>query len=320
MKRSVEKMKGWRGHVQTVWPFLKERVQGVEGPPARWWETEVPNEFGVPVVRAGMASPGRDRSRLVVLLHGMGGSPEAGYCAAAARVFAAMGIATLRLSLRGADGRGGDLHHAGFVDDLGPILSSDPWSQYDHVALMGFSLGGHVSLRAAAEGVNERIRAVVAVSSPLNLKAAQEWIDRPAGWVYREAILGTLRGIYPRLYAGVGGLVEGMPPVSRVQQARTIRAWDALTVVPRFGFADVEEYYRTQSVGPRLATQKVPSLVVVSPEDPMIPADSLRGPLGRASKAVEAWWVEGGGHVYLPEKPGGPWTEKIAHWVEAHLT
>src|SRR5688572_33453680 len=39
----------------------------------------------------------------------------------------------------------------------------------------------------------------------------------------------------------------------RSRRARTLRELDRLTVVPRFGFADPEDYYRRASVGPLLA-------------------------------------------------------------------
>ena len=91
-------------------------------------------------------------------------------------------------------------------------------------------------------------------------------------------------------------------PPSRIEEVTTLREWDALTVVPRFGFDDVDHYYATQSVGPRLARMKTAALVVSSPADPMIPADSLRGALGRASQQVVVRWVRGGGHVFFPPR------------------
>jgi predicted alpha/beta-fold hydrolase len=44
-----------------------------------------------------------------------------------------------------------------------------------------------------------------------------------------------------------------------------------LTVVPRFGFESVEQYYATMSVGPRLSELQVPALLVQSDPDPMVP-------------------------------------------------
>lgn len=284
------------GHFHTIGPVVHQKLVHCPTPAAKRWQTCVANDRGEPILRTGLFRDVEGESRLVVVLHGMGGAVDRSYCEEAARAAERAGLPCFRLSLRGADGMGTDLHHAGFTDDLGPILNTPPFDRFEEIALVGYSLGGHVSLAAAADGVDERLGAVAALCPPLDLEACQEAIDAPRAWVYRTYLLRRLKKTYPRIAR------RGRPttPVERIAEVDTLREWDRLTVVPRFGFRDVDQYYQTQSMGPRLAGLATPSLVVASPGDPMVPAASLRGWLGRASQSVVVRWVRDGGHVFFP--------------------
>ena len=108
-------------------------------------------------------------------------------------------------------------------------------------------------------------------------------------------------------------------PVARVLRARTLREWDSLTVVPRFGFRDTDDYYATASVAPRLGRIDVPALVVASRADPMVPTSSIDA-AAAAAPALDLRWVRGGHvgfpaalHLGLDAPPGlGP---QLAAWL-----
>jgi predicted alpha/beta-fold hydrolase len=63
------------------------------------------------------------------------------------------------------------------------------------------------------------------------------------------------------------------------------------------GFCDAHDYYVNASSGPGLADITVPTLIVHSADDPMVPQDSVRPWLRNASPAVTVEWSEHGGHV-----------------------
>ncbi len=286
------------GHLRTIGPAVTQKLIPQRCPPAKSWRKRIPNERGEAIIHSGLFADVPDSRKLVILLHGMGGTVDRGYCVEAAVAARRVNLPCLRLALRGADGLGRDMHHAGFTDDLQSILELREFDRFEKVALVGYSLGGHVSLSAAVEEIDERLMAVAALCPPLDLRACQEAIDAPRAWLYRQYLLRALKQTYPAIARG--GQV--MVPPTRIDEVSTLREWDALTVVPRFGFDDVDHYYATQSVGPKLATMETAALVVSSPADPMIPADSLRGALGRASQSVAVRWVRDGGHVFFPPR------------------
>ncbi len=310
----------WRGHWQTVGPGLVDDFQepALEATP---WCASVTNERGELIEHSGAYHQGERRDLLVVILHGLGGHVDRGYCLNAAVAADRQGLSTLRLALRGSDGRGADFHHAGLTSDLARVLQAPPLDAYERIALVGYSLGGHVALSAQSRCIDDRLRATVAICPPLDLSEAQRSIDRRRNWIYREYILRALKEMYARLVS----LGCEPTPVDRVLRCRSLREWDALTVVPRFGFGNVDHYYRSQSVGPRLQAIDRPTLIVASPGDPMIPASSLRPHLKEAPDAVTTRWVDGGGHVYFPARAdlglgsGGSVEDQVMAWIDAQI-
>ena len=92
-----------------------------------------------------------------------------------------------------------------------------------------------------------------------------------------------------------------MPPAV-VARARSCRERDALTVVVRFGFRNTEDYYERESVAARLHGLRIPSLIVASRHDPLVPAETVIPAIAGASRALSTLWVEPGGHVYFSKR------------------
>jgi hypothetical protein len=89
-------------------------------------------------------------------------------------------------------------------------------------------------------------------------------------------------------------------PLALVERTDTIRAFDTLTMVPRYGFADVADYYARSSAGPLLGRLEVPALVVAAERDPMVPLTSYDPWLAAASPALELRRTAAGGHLGFP--------------------
>ena len=72
-------------------------------------------------------------------------------------------------------------------------------------------------------------------------------------------------------------------------------------MAPRHGFAGAADYYARASVAPRLPELRVPSLLLNSESDPMVPARAVRAAL-RPTPRLEVRWLKGGGHVAFPRR------------------
>jgi predicted alpha/beta-fold hydrolase len=284
------------GHAWTIAPTLRHRVFPRQAPAAKPWSMTLADPVIGDVEVHGLYRRHPASDTLVVIVHGLGGHAESPYTVDAAIGVEAAGYSCLRLCLRGAQSTGEDLYHSGLTDDLQAALSDPAFSDYDNLLVIGFSLGGHVALRTAVEGADRRLRAVTGVCPPLDLKAVQGWLDAPARKIYREFILRELR----QMYAHIARRGRAPTPIERVRRVTTLREWDTLTVAPRFGFHDADDYYAKMSVGPHLDKLTVPALLVASRHDPMIPADSIAPLVEAAPPNLEICWIDDGGHVFFP--------------------
>lgn len=289
------------GHFWTIAPALRHRARPATAPVAVPWSVDLADpEVGTVRLRGLFRdAPGSDAA--VVVVHGLGGTTATHYCSSAARAADAIGVACLRLALRGADREGDDFYHAGLIADVHAALASPELARFSRLYVLGYSLGGHVSLRYALDGAGAReprVRAVAAVCAPLDLELAARHIDSPGASLYRHHVLTGLK----EMYAAVARRRPVPTPLSRVRSVRSIREWDELTVVPRFGFASAESYYSQMSVGPELHRLGVPALLIEYLDDPMVPPWTYSAHLGKTRPFLEARSLPRGGHVGYPAR------------------
>lgn len=285
------------GHLWTVVPALLSLVRRPAQPRSRLFRTVVEDPVIGHVRLTGLLSEVAGANKIVLIVHGLSGNAMSPYCLSAARAAVRAGFSVLRLSLRGADYSGEDILHGGITQDIWAALAAPSIARYEQVLLFGYSVGGHIVLRAAVEQRDRRVRAAAAICPPLDLNHATIAFDDPARSAYRSHIFRGLN----RAYAATAARGRVRVPLSIVERTRTCRERDELTVVNRFGFRSVDDYYARESVAPRLRSLRVPSLVVASRHDPLVPAETVRPALESGSGALSVSWVEAGGHVYFPK-------------------
>jgi len=180
------------------------------------------------------------------------------------------------------------------------------------VFLIGFSLGGHAALWHGLDP-DPRVAGITAICSPMDLAASARSLDQPRSLPYRIHVLRELK----RSYRQVARRVDVPTEPRLVDRVTTIRDWDAATVVPRFGFADVEDYWAQASIGTRLEGLRVPALYVGAPADPMVPPSTVRPSLDAVGSKVQQRWLDGAGHVGFPERDAFGelvrWTAGLEH-------
>lgn len=308
------------GHFWTVSPALLAGLRGPAAPPERAFQTVLEDPAVGPVRLTGLLSEVAGSDTVVLIVHGLAGNALSPYCAKAAYASAKAGFSSLRLSLRGADGSGEDIFHGGTVQDLRAALAAPEMACYRRVVLLGYSVGGHIALRSAIDEIDPRLRAAAAICPPLDLTAATAAFDHPARRLYRRHIFRGLN----KAYAAAAARGRVRVPAAVVERARSCRERDALTVVVRFGFRSVADYYQRESVAPRLCRLRVPSLVVAAPHDPIVPAETILPATADASCALSIAWAERGGHVYFPrsldlDEPGPLGLEhQVIRWLSKH--
>lgn len=242
------------------------------------------------------------RSGAAIIVHGVGGSSDSRYVIRAAVSLHRAGWHVVRLDLRGAGDSiadAPDLYHAGLTEDLRAAIEHvGAREQVDGVALVGFSLGGHVVLRLAGELGDAdpgALRAAVAISAPLDLTEVTRAIERLRSLPYHMYVLQKLvrQG---RAFARAHPK-RAHYDASSLRRLRSIRAYDGQVIAPMHGFASAEDYYTRASAGPLVQRIRVPTLLVHADDDPMVPAHTVRAWLREAPPALEQAWTQRGGHV-----------------------
>lgn len=280
------------GHAWTIWSHLDRSLRRTAGSlrAAERLTTWVADPyFGRVALEAELYRPtstqgkgereSERESELLILVHGLGGSSLSGYMRAGVQAGLDAGMATLCLNLRGADEGGHDFYHAGLTADLRAVIDNPELQSFSHVYVLGFSLGGHVTLRAALEPMPARVRSVAAICPPLDLAASARAFDRIGLWIYRRHVLSGLKVMYRRFrelkpspeQPRLDELAKRLPTLEEAWRITSLQVWDERIVAPRHGFPSRQHYYTSQSVGPHLCSSTLPSLVVTTRWDPMVP-------------------------------------------------
>ena len=318
------------GHLRTVVPRLRQAIAPLPAPPSRPWSLVVDDPRVGPVRLTGwLSDPGDGAGAaedagtpaaptappvggrpLVLLVHGLGGDAESHYVRRAAAAALATGWACLRLNLRGSDRLGEDFYHAGLSADLHAALASPELAGYAPLYALGFSLGGHLVLRLATEPTDPRLAAVAVVAAPLELAPCAEAFDRPRRALYRAYLLAGLKAIYDAVAAR-----RPVPlPADQARRIRFIQEWDERIVAPRHGFAGAADYYRRESVAPRLGDLHLPALLVAAEDDPMVPAEAIEPALASPPPLLEIRWLAAAGHLgFGPDLDG-----LLLSWLGGH--
>ena len=301
-------------HLQTIAAHLWGRDGGeLRYPPAnRLYQTEPGIKVLVQSQRPAVRAAGH-----VVMVHGMEGSGEAGYMRGLSAAGLRAGFAVHRFHMRtcgGTEHLCGTLYHAGQTSDLLYVLREMERERKAPAHLVGFSLGGNVVLKLAGElggAAAALIQGVCAASTPLDLAACVRRLAQRQNRIYERRFVRRMRG---RLCA------TGRYRPADLGSLRSVLDIDERITAPAFGFGNAANYYRTQSASQYLERIRVPTLLICSSDDPMIPIDSYHTEAASRNPSIQQWITAHGGHLgFLGRRPHRFWLEEaIMDWIVAH--
>lgn len=237
------------------------------------------------------------RAPHVVVLHGLEGSSRAGYVAAILRGAKLRGWGAVAPNFRSCSGELNRLprfYHSGETGDLSLILERLSTEVEGPLLGVGFSLGGNVLLRFLAEsGDRSPLVAAAGVSVPFDLGTSAKALDRGEGWtaLYRRVFLRSLKRKAVEKAACHPGAIDSR----RVGRIGGIVEYDDLVTAPLHGFPDAPTYYERCSSGPALGAIRVPTLLLSSLDDPLVPREAV--PVQQTSPWLSWLLTERGGHV-----------------------
>lgn len=307
------------GNLQTIWPALYARPRTAEAPAYMRERWRAPDGDFIDVDHVP-AMPG---APWLVLFHGLEGSSASHYAVAFAQAARGRGWHFSVPHFRGCSGEPNlapRSYHSGDHAEIGWILARIRARADAPVFAAGVSLGGNALLRWAQEAGHTAatvVRALAAVSAPVDLAAAGDAIDRGLNrLIYTRMFLRTMK---PRALAKLRQH-PGLFDRERLLAARTLHDFDDCFTAPLHGFAGVDDYWRRASAKPHLQAIRIPALVFNARNDPFVPAASLPGP-HEVGAQVTLWQPQDGGHVGFP---AGRWPghvhampQAVCEWLAA---
>lgn len=297
------------GHLQSVYPTLFRRVERLT---TRRERIETPDRDFLDLDW----SP-RCHARLAILSHGLEGSSSQHYIQGMAHALERRGWDILAWNFRGCSGepnRYAHSYHSGATGDLQVLLDHVfALGQHDEIALVGFSLGGNITLKYLGDrgaDIDPRICAAAAISVPCDLASSAAKMAGAAQRIYMARFLKCLR-------AKIREKIRSHPDMVKdegLDAMRTFSDFDEKYTAPMNGFAGAEDYWARCSSKPVLDKIRIPTLLVNAKDDPFLP--EACHPVSAAESSAHFFFEnpDRGGHLgFIQRGAGGEyWSERRA--------
>ena len=211
----------------------------------------------------------QNSNKLIIISHGLEGNSGKPYVRGMARAFYSVGYDILAWNYRGCSGevnRKLRFYHSGATDDLAWVISQVA-HHYEAVYLIGFSLGGNLTLKYLGEGndLPTALKGAVAISVPLDLHSSCQQISQPGNRVYANRFLRNLK-------KKVRQKARLMPelPTNGLEKIANLIDFDNRYTAPIHGFNDAIDYYTQCSAIHYLNNITIPTLILNAQNDPFL--------------------------------------------------
>lgn len=235
----------------------------------------------------------------LILAHGLEGSSAAGYARSMVHAALEARYVTHRFNFRSCGGTEAlalSNYHSGQTSDVLHVIRERKRASELPIYLVGFSLGGNVSLKLAGElgdAARDLLAGVCAVSTPIDLASCAKALGERQNFMYANRFLSRLRDKIrdrhrqaPELYT-----------LEHLKNVRTIYDFDDYYTARMFGFGSADNYYRTQSAQQFLEKIRVPTLIVAAKDDPLVPFQVYENPAFKENPCLRLVAVDHGGHL-----------------------
>ena len=279
----------FNGHLETIYPSLFRKVAAPN--PARERITTSDGDFlDLDWYRKG-------KSKLVIISHGLEGNSTRAYMLGMVNSFLKNDYDVLTWNFRSCSDEMNKqviFYHSGATYDL-DLVVQHVYDYYDEINLVGFSLGGNLTLKYLGEKGNSlaKIHRGVAISVPLHLGSSSKKISETENTLYSKRFLRSLK----KKVIDKSAAHPGQIPVETLRNIKTLADFDDFFTGPLHGFADAEEYYEVNSSLYFLDQIKVPTLVLNALNDPFLSEKCFPKILAKSLNQVYFEFPKHGGHV-----------------------
>lgn len=301
------------GHLNTIFPALFRQTQKLQ------YERERLNTPDDDFVDVDFMRNGN--GRVAFLLHGLEGSSSSQYIQGAADIFFENGWDIAMINHRSCSGemnRQRRMYHSGVTDDPHTVIQHLK-KKYDEIIMVGFSLGGNMTLKYLGEWgaeIDPVIKCAVAVSVPIDLHSCSLRIISPSNIIYDKRFLRSLR---KKVYLKNQQFPDTFKPAD-LKFVKNLWDFDEYFTAPLHGFDGAKGYYRDCSSLPGLKNIRIPTLLINALDDPMLGPECYPDEIAKASEYFYLMTPKYGGHCgFTRFGKRNYWAElQMLEFVESH--
>lgn len=282
----------YNGHLQTIIPSLTRSVSGVVYERERLTLSD--GDF------VDLDWIDNQCKQLVILTHGLEGDSNRQYIRGTARLFAQSGYDVLAWNCRSCSGemnKAFRLYNHGEIGDIGEVITHALLTKfYEKIILVGYSMGGNITLKYLGVQGNqlpEAVKAGVAISSPTDLGASAVLLDQPGNRFYRNRFMKKL---IVKLIQKAARFPDRLD-MTKLQQVKQWRDFDEFFSAPVNSYADADDFYHQASAINFMSGITVPTLLLNAQNDPLLSPECSPVWLAKTHPTVFLETPRTGGHV-----------------------
>lgn len=252
--------------------------------------------------------------QVVIVLHGLEGMAERPYIKGMIRKFNQEGWDGVGMNFRSCSGRPNRQkrsYHMGASDDLETCINHLISMHYEEIVIIGFSLGGNVTLKYLGEQgatIPNAVKKGIAFSVPLHIVSANKEINHPRNRIYLNRFLDALNEkvrIKSERYPELAQQIPATLPRDFVE-------FDDIFTGPIHGFKDAHDYWTKTSSKQFLPSIKVPTLIVNALDDSFLSEECYPYQEAEENNYLYLETPKHGGHVGFTGWGKTYWSENRA--------
>lgn len=242
----------------------------------------------------------RKAEKAVILCHGLEGHSQSSYMNSCANYFLQRNFSVFAWNNRSCGGEMNllpKLYHHASIEDLEFVVNTVLERGFNNVFLIGFSLGGAQILSYLGNRIpDNRVKAGVAVSTPIQLKSSAEKMAKGFGKIYEHQLVKKIK-------RKIIFKAQQFPELLSEVSARSMHGFQDIIqqfLAPVHGFRDVEDYFLRASPAYSLKNIQTPVLILNAKNDPILGNAAFPYQIAEKHSFVYLETPEHGGHCAFP--------------------
>lgn len=290
---------GFHAHWQTILPFIRRDLRAILKPIHGEFKTFVSFD-GYPIAyrRWEHKNISCSNKTLFILSHGLEGSAESGYIQETAADLHAKTYDVWAWYMRGCSAidSGPLLYNSGFTADLRTLTEEAKKLGYKHIHLIGFSVGGNITLKLLGEGITG-ISKAICFSVPLQLGDVAQHLSKSFYGFYMKRFLKSLK---EKIIVSKQRHPEEKYKMDMLDRCHDFESFDENFTAPMHGYTSAFDYYTHCSSLYFLKNIETSCLIVNAQNDPFLPLSCFPDPL--LFPKIKFEYPKEGGHCGFEQK------------------